>query len=95
MKWNGLNRSPIRKVSPEQKVELALRRKLKKELLEEQEYPHCMTCGGQGFPLGLSLSHIIPVGRGKARGGVTSRENCLIECIPCHQKYEKRPELRK
>ncbi len=70
--------------------ELALRRKLKKELLEEQEYPHCVTCAGTGFPLGLTLSHIIAL----SRGGKTSKTNCLIECITCHQKYEKHPERR-
>ncbi len=87
---NSLKRSPIHRFSSKQTKELALRAKLKKELIAEQEYPHCMSCGSNGYPLGLTLSHIIPVGR----GGITSRENCLIECIDCHEKYEKHPELR-
>ncbi len=90
MKWNGLKRSPIRKVSKEQTKELALRIKLKKELIAEMEYPHCQTCLGNGDIRGLSLSHIIPL----SRGGKTTRENCLIECYPCHEKYEKKPGLR-
>ena len=84
-----MKRSPINKVSSKQMKELALRSRLKKELIEESGYL-CMTCGSNGFPLGLSLSHIIPI----SRGGLTNRENCLIECIPCHDKYEKHPELR-
>ncbi len=70
--------------------ELALRRQLKKQLIAEQEYPHCMSCAGTGFPLGLTLSHIIAL----SRGGQTTRENCLIECYPDHTRYEKKPELR-
>ncbi|KKN60084.1 hypothetical protein LCGC14_0535530 [marine sediment metagenome] len=89
MKWNGLKR-----VSNKQKKEVALRSKLKKELLEEQIAEHgftfCMTCGGPGDWRGLSLSHIIPL----SRGGKTERGNVIIECYPDHQRFEKKPELR-
>jgi len=90
-KWNGLRRSSIRQVSARsgQKKELAWRSKLKKAMLEECGNV-CVTCGGTGYPFGLTLSHIIPLGR----GGITSRENCLIECINCHELFEKHPELR-
>ena len=85
-----MKRVPLRKVSPKQRAELALRSKLKKELIAEQEYPHCVTCGTTGDWRGLSLSHIIAL----SRGGKTTQENCPIECYPCHEKYEKKPELR-
>lgn len=90
-KWNGLKRSPMnKKPSPRQARELAARTRLKKELMAEQEYPHCDICGGSGFPLGLTLAHIEPL----SRGGKTTKANCDIECIPCHDKYEKKPEER-
>lgn len=84
-----MKRSPIRKISPKQRTELALRRKLKGQLIIESA-GYCMTCGRTGDWRGLSLSHIIPL----SRGGKTNRENCLIECLPCHEKYEKHPEKR-
>ena len=78
------------RLTPEYRKELALRSRLKKELIAEMEFPHCQACGGNGDIWGLSLAHIIPL----SRGGETSRENCLIECYPCHEKYEKKPGLR-
>ena len=69
--------------------EIALRSRLKKELMAECEMC-CQSCGTAGDFRGLSLSHIIAL----SRGGKTTKENCLIECLVCHQKYEKRPELR-
>ncbi|KKM80061.1 hypothetical protein LCGC14_1343630 [marine sediment metagenome] len=89
MKWNGLKRSPIRKVSSKQAKELALRAKLKREYINETG-GLCMTCGSTGDIRGLSLSHIIPL----SRGGKTTRENTLLECYPDHTRYEKKPELR-
>lgn len=90
-KWNGLRRSSIRQVSARsgQKKELAWRSKLKKALLKECGNV-CMTCGGTGDIRGLSLSHIIAL----SRGGKTHRYNCIIEDYICHDKYEKKPELR-
>jgi len=82
------------KPSPQQvrrKAELALRKKLTKELIDEYGF-HCMTCNDRYLDWrGLSLSHIIPLGR----GGKTERGNVLIECLPCHLYFEKRPELRR
>ncbi len=88
-------RSPLKQVSKKQAKELALRTKLKKELLEEQVAEHgyqfCMTCNNLNLDWrGLSLSHKVPL----SRGGKTDRENCIIECYPDHDKYEKKPELR-
>lgn len=80
----------IRAVSKKQAAELALRTSLKKELLEECDNT-CMTCGNTRLDWrGLSLSHIVPL----SRGGLTTRENCLIECMVCHEEYEKQPERR-
>ena len=80
----------INKVSQKHDKELALRAKLKRELIREHGKV-CMTCGGkfQDFR-GVSLSHIIPVGR----GGKTESGNILLECGFCHEKFEKRPQLR-
>ena len=89
-----MKRTPLRQVSNKQKKELALRSKLKKELIQKQidviGYAHCMTCGTRGDIRGLSLSHIIPLGR----LGKTTRDNTLLECFICHEKYEKHPERR-
>ena len=81
-----MKRIPLKQ---KQKKELAQRRKLKRELLEECR-GLCMTCATKGDWRGLSLSHIIAL----SRGGQTTRKNCLIECYPCHEKYEKKPEVR-
>ena len=82
-----------RKESPQQqrrKEELARRVKRKKELIEEYG-EHCMTCKDVNRDWrGISLSHIIPL----SRGGKTTRENCPLECYPCHEKFEKHPERR-
>ncbi len=85
-----MRQTPLRKVSPKQRVELELRRKLKVELITEFG-EHCMTCKDKNRDFrGISLSHIIPL----SRGGLTTRDNCLVECYPCHEKYEKHPERR-
>ena len=80
----------MKQVSKKQQVELRKRGKLKAEYIKETE-GHCMTCGvvKRDFR-GLSLSHIIPL----SRLGKTTRENTLLECYFCHEKYEKHPELR-
>ncbi|KKL92298.1 hypothetical protein LCGC14_1886070 [marine sediment metagenome] len=85
-----LRRSRIKPRSDKQKAEIAKRQELKAELIEEYG-EHCMTCQDKDRDWrGLSLSHIIPL----SRGGETSRKNCLTECYICHDKYEKKPELR-
>ena len=84
-----MKKTPINRVSDKQKIELALRSRIKRELIKEYG-KHCMTCGSTGDWRGLSLSHIIPLGR----GGKTTRVNCLLECLVCHTRFEKRPELR-
>lgn len=82
--------STINKVSDKQKIERRKHTQLKAELLIEFGN-HCMTCSNKYRDWrGLSLSHIIPL----SRGGKTTRENCLLECLSCHSRYEKHPELR-
>ncbi len=71
------------------KEELQRRTDLKAYLIEKYGRK-CMTCGSNGDWRGLSLSHIIALGR----GGRTTEENCLIECGICHDKYEKKAYLR-
>lgn len=90
MKRSPLKRkTAIRRVSTKQKKELALRSKLKAELIAEYG-GRCMTCGGKGDWRGISLSHIIALGQ----GGKTTRENCILECGNCHSTYEKHAERR-
>jgi len=77
-------------VSDKQEVELALRQKIKGELVKKFGNK-CMTCGDKYRDFrGLSLSHIIPL----SRGGETSKKNCLLECGFDHDKYEKKPNSR-
>ena len=85
-----MKKTPLRKVSAKQRIELTLRRKLKAELIAEHG-EHCMTCKDKDRDWrGISLSHIISSGR----LGKTTPKNCLLECYVCHDKYEKRTELR-
>ena len=85
-----MNRTPIKRYSVKYRKELKKRQELKSELIEEFG-EHCMTCNDRNRDWrGISLSHIIPL----SRGGETSRDNCLLECLPCHINFEKRPQLR-
>lgn len=85
-----MRKTPIRKVSAKQAIELRKRSKLKTELIEDYGEV-CMTCNNEHKDWrGISLSHIIPL----SRLGKTTRENCLLECYPCHERFEKHPELR-
>lgn len=85
-----MKRSRIKPISDKQKEELALRKKVKAELIKEYGL-HCMTCGDKNRDWrGISLSHIVPL----SRGGKTTKKNCPLECYPCHEKFEKKPELR-
>jgi len=89
-----MKKSRIKPISDKQKDELALRRKLKAELIKRQldtvGFILCETCGRRPDWRGISLSHKVSL----SRGGKTTRENCLLECYPCHEKFEKKPELR-
>ena len=85
-----MKRTPIRKISSKQAIELKRRHNLKQYLLEKYGEV-CQTCNNKNRDWrGLSLSHITAL----SRGGKTTEDNCLLECYPCHEKYEKRPELR-
>ncbi len=80
-----MKKSPIKRISPEQRKELRLRAKLKKELLEEQieekGYTWCVACGQTKSVAEIQLGHII-----KVQVGGTSRENCKLWCQGCHIK---------
>jgi len=85
-----MRKSRINPISDKQKIELALRARIKRELIAEFGNK-CMTCQDKYRDWrGISLSHIIPL----SRGGKTERGNVLLECYICHTKYEKHPELR-
>ncbi len=85
-----MKQTPLRRVSKKQSKELAVRTSLKRELLDECDHT-CMTCNNLRLDFrGLSLSHVIALGS----GGKTARDNCLIECYPCHDDYEKHAERR-
>ena len=81
--------SSINQVSKKQRIELAKRSELKADLIRERGAV-CMTCGAYPTFPPISLSHIVALGR----GGKTERANVVLECNPCHQKYEKKPETR-
>ncbi|MCK5236305.1 MAG: HNH endonuclease [Deltaproteobacteria bacterium] len=76
-----MKKSYINKVSKKQTIELEKRRQLKAELIREHGEV-CMTCGSKPYFPPISLSHIISL----ARGGKTCKENCILECGPCHSK---------
>ena len=84
--------SNINSVSKKQGKELSKRSKLKAEkkrlMMETVGFLFCETC--KETTTNLDLSHIIAL----SRGGKTTWENCLLECRDCHNKYEKKPELR-
>ena len=80
-----MKKSPIsRQPSGKQKAELALRRRLKKEMMEEQlrviGYVFCQKCGGQPDFRGIQLCHEIPL----SQGGLTDTDNCYLGCGHCH-----------
>ena len=85
-----MKRTPIKRTSIKQDIEIKKRQELKAELIAEFGN-HCMTCNDKYRDWrGISLSHIIPL----SRGGETSCKNCLLECYPDHELFEKHPENR-
>ena len=75
------------------KGELQRRRDLK-TLLILKYGEVCMTCNNRNKDWrGISLSHRIPLSN--PVDGKTTEENCLLECLPCHDRYEKRDWLRR
>ena len=73
-----MKKTPLRRVSEKQKKELALRKQIKAELIEENG-ALCMTCGTHQYY--LDLSHILAL----SKGGKTERGNVILECRRCHQ----------
>ena len=85
-----MRKTLLNKVSAKHQKELRTRGQLKAELIKEFG-EHCMTCKDLNRDWRrISLSHIIPLGR----GGQTTKSNCILECGPDHDKYEKKPEDR-
>ena len=85
-----MKRTPIKRYGDKHRIELKKRQKLKADLIKEYG-EHCMTCKDLNRDWrGISLSHIIPL----SRGGETSKKNCILECYPDHDLYEKKPETR-
>ena len=75
-----MRESELKKVSKKQKEELALRRKLKAEMLEECDYT-CMTCDNLYLDWrGLSMHHKKKL----SQGGKTEKSNISILCGHCH-----------
>lgn len=80
----------IKRYSVKQRLELKKRWELKATLIKKFG-EHCMTCKDENLDWrGISLSHIIPL----TRGGKTNKHNCILECYPCHEYYEKHLERR-
>ena len=84
----GCGDSQMKKVSGKQARELALRRKVKLELIGKFGN-RCMICGkspdfkdGRGE---LHLSHTISL----AQGGKTTEGNCQLLCRICHNKHHR------
>jgi len=73
---------PLKKITPKQRTELALRRKVKAELIEKSG-GKCQICGKypKEFPWTLDLYH------NHREGRKTSVEDCLVTCRRCHEKY--------
>lgn len=74
----------MKQVSKKQARELAKRRKVKRELIEEQleevGYTFCVKCGGQPDFRGIQLCHEISL----SQGGKTNKKNCYLGCGHCH-----------
>lgn len=73
--------TPIAKVSPRQVKELALRTRLKRELIAEHG-AHCMTCGGKPDWRGLAIHHKTHL----SQGGKTEKANLILLCGKCHNQ---------
>ena len=77
------------RLTPEYRKELALRSRLKKELIAEMEFPHCMECGGRGDFRGLSLHHKKLL----SQGGKTEKSNMILLCGKCHSQAHNIREI--
>lgn len=80
MKQTPLKRYKKLKPSKAYLEELALRHRLKFELIALYGN-RCMTCFKVN-PWLLDLAHKIAL----SQGGETSKENCILECRDCHMK---------
>jgi len=74
-----MRKSRINPISDKQKVELALRARIKREFIAEFGNK-CMICGNPPDWRGIQLCHKIPL----SRGGKTDTENCYLGCGKCH-----------
>ena len=83
-----MKRSYIPRISAKQIKELALRRKIKQELIDEYGYK-CMECGTtSGWPP-LELSHETAL----SQEGKTTRENCKLLCHKCHAEKKHHEKI--
>ena len=82
------NRKPICRVSDKQKVELARRRKLKAEKLQDSD-GLCQHCGKPPDWRGLALHHKVRL----SQGGKTQFDNLELLCGQCHSEAHNIKEL--
>lgn len=84
-------RKPINKISKKQRKELALRQKVRKELIEESDgiCPSCSRPLTWSW-LGFQLSHEKPL----SRGGKTERNNLKLLCTFCHMNKRHRENIK-
>jgi len=73
-----MKRTPLRKVSNKQRKELALRAKVKSELLDKGHV--CHDCGRSTNYLDLHHVNFL------SRGGKTEEGNVILLCRECHMK---------
>jgi len=74
-----MKKSRIKPISDKQKIELALRAKIKRELIEEFRNK-CMICGNPPDWRGIQLCHK----KALSQGGLTTKANCYLGCGSCH-----------
>lgn len=86
-----MKRKAINPMSDKKREELRLQGEIMLEYAREYGN-RCMTCGTNAFWSSnpLTPSHIIA----KSRGGKTTKDNLVPECLKCHQDWEKCPEKR-
>lgn len=86
-----MKRTRIRQISNKQRLEIKKRQELKADLIAEYG-ERCMTCNDLYRDWrGISLSHIIPLGR----GGKTERGNVELLCGHCHSQAHNIKETNK
>ena len=57
----------------------------RRNLFKRDRYA-CQYCGSQPGPEELTIDHVVP----RARGGVSSWENCVLACVACNKRKADR-----